>query len=119
MKIRIFFPKSNRYRVYEVKLTEGMSIEDIAYQVALQMYYEQVGRGIRIRDKVKWINGQMRWLIPRIMSCLLEVYGELLWRIRSCYYEAYYSPTPWIYIPRCIRVRFEKWLEEKRRKVLR
>ena len=115
LKIKIYFPKSRRAKIFNIKLTEGMNIEDIAYQIAEQMYAEQLEKGIRVRDKQKWIDAQMRWLVPRVLSTILERLGDLLEKLEWCYREAYYSPTPWTYISRCKREVFEEWVEEQRK----
>ena len=76
MKVSITFP-DGKTKVFTVKLRRGMTIEDIAEEVAEEMLREYRERHT-IKDPAKYVEGVKRWLIPQLYSALLERYGGVV-----------------------------------------
>ena len=76
MKVSITFP-DGKTKVFTVKLRRGMTIEDIADEVAREMLREYRDRHT-VKDPARYVEGVKRWLIPQLYSALLERYGGIM-----------------------------------------
>lgn len=73
MKIRIEFP-GGQVAVFDIKLKKDMTVEDIAEEIASEM----CSRIPTIKNFEACTEAHMRWLIPHIISEILEtMFGGL------------------------------------------
>jgi len=71
MKVTILFRDGKR-RTYDVKIRRGMTIEDIAREVAEQMCDEFERAGFEVKDRERWIEANMRWLAAHLYEAILD-----------------------------------------------
>lgn len=77
MIVTITFP-DGRTKTYSIKLQRGMTIEDIADEIAREMlrkYRKKHG----VKDPERYVEGVKRWLIPQLYSAILERFGGTIY----------------------------------------
>ena len=71
MKITIRF-RDGRVKTYTVRVEHGMTVEDIADEVAEQMLEEFMHAGLEVREPERWKEANKRWLAAHLYEALLD-----------------------------------------------
>ena len=78
MRIRIMFPDGHEEE-FEVEVEEGMTVDEIAYEIAEEMcekwaramvFGRRRKKGEIDAMKERCINGQLKWLVPHLVEAL-------------------------------------------------
>ena len=77
MIVTITFP-DGRTKTFSIKLQRGMTIEDIADEIAREMLHEYRKKH-GVRDPERYVEGVKRWLIPQLYSAILERFGGTIY----------------------------------------
>ena len=74
MEVKVTFPDGT-VKAYHVTVRRGMTIEDIAREVAEQMADEFERRRGRLKNREGWIDSVLRWLAPQILESIMNKLG--------------------------------------------